>query len=53
MKNKLATFFVKEKAKGRLSKNANEERLAYRHDTRRHAYGKDRKEQPACRNRRS
>jgi TetR/AcrR family transcriptional repressor of nem operon len=28
MKNKLATFFVKEKAKGRLSKHANEEHLA-------------------------
>jgi AcrR family transcriptional regulator len=28
MKNKLATFFVKEKAKGRLSKDANEEHLA-------------------------
>ena len=28
MKNKLATFFVKEKATGRLSKDANEERLA-------------------------
>lgn len=28
MKNKLATFFVKEKAKGRLSKDANEQHLA-------------------------
>ncbi len=28
VKNKLATFFVREKAKGRLSKNANEEHLA-------------------------
>jgi len=28
MKNKLATFFVKEKAKGRLSKDANEDHLA-------------------------
>ena len=28
MKNKLATFFVKEKAKGRLSKDANAEHLA-------------------------
>jgi hypothetical protein len=28
VKNKLATFFVKEKAKGRLSKQAREEQLA-------------------------
>jgi hypothetical protein len=52
VKNKLAAFLVKEKAKGRLVKKANEEELADLHcnDSRRNVDGQDKAGQPACRN---